>query len=417
MQPRVLYVVHAHPQFSTGGGEIFAHDLFEEVRRQGVYEPLFVGRVPTARPPNSTPFSALKGKSNEILFHGPPEDFNYFLQTQGRKQALSIYFREILSSWSPKVVHFHHTMHLGVELLSLVRRVIPAASIVYTLHEYTAICAAEGQMLRTGDRALCERASPGRCHECFPERSREEFKIRELFLKTHLRLVDRFLAPSEFLRQRYIDWGLGANKVQVLDCGRRLQQPAAPRKVGIHDRRSSFGFFGSLHPNKGVLPLLEAMRILLDEDPDGATLRIHGANLEDQSNQYRAAFETEVAQHSKQITFQGRYRQSELADLMNEIDWVVVPSVWWENSPLVIQEAFMHGRPVICSDIGGMAEKVQDNRTGLHYRFNDPRDLARIMREASEPALWERLRSGIGSVYSIEDCARDHVSVYDELSG
>ena len=53
---------------------------------------------------------------------------------------------------------------------------------------------------------------------------------------------------------------------------------------------------------------------------------------------------------------------------MSEIDWVVVPSRWWENSPLVIQEAFMHGRPVICSGIGGMAEKVdaQRERAALH---------------------------------------------------
>ena len=56
---------------------------------------------------------------------------------------------------------------------------------------------------------------------------------------------------------------------------------------------------------------------------------------------------------------------------MAEIDWVVVPSIWWENSPLVIQEAFLHGRPVICSDIGGMAEKVRHGVDGLHFRVGD----------------------------------------------
>jgi len=57
---------------------------------------------------------------------------------------------------------------------------------------------------------------------------------------------------------------------------------------------------------------------------------------------------------------------------MAAVDWVVVPSIWWENSPLVIQEAFAHGRPVICSDIGGMAEKVAHEKNGLHFRANDP---------------------------------------------
>ena len=66
--------------------------------------------------------------------------------------------------------------------------------------------------------------------------------------------------------------------------------------------------------------------------------------------------------------------------IMADVEWVVVPSIWWENSPLVIQEAFAHGRPVICSDIGGMAEKVADGVSGLHFRVNDPVSLADTIR-------------------------------------
>ena len=64
---------------------------------------------------------------------------------------------------------------------------------------------------------------------------------------------------------------------------------------------------------------------------------------------------------------------------MAETDWVVVPSRWWENSPLVIQEAFMHGRPVICSGIGGMAEHVQDRVSGLHFEVGDDQSLADVI--------------------------------------
>ena len=64
------------------------------------------------------------------------------------------------------------------------------------------------------------------------------------------------------------------------------------------------------------------------------------------------------------VTFHGSYEPEALPSLMQNIAWVIVPSTWWENSPMVIQEAFLYGRPVICSDIGGMAEKVRSGVDG-----------------------------------------------------
>ena len=61
---------------------------------------------------------------------------------------------------------------------------------------------------------------------------------------------------------------------------------------------------------------------------------------------------------------------------MATVDWIVMPSIWWENSPVVIQEASCIGRPPIVSDIGGMAEKVRDGVDGLHFRAGSPEDLA-----------------------------------------
>jgi glycosyltransferase involved in cell wall biosynthesis len=97
---------------------------------------------------------------------------------------------------------------------------------------------------------------------------------------------------------------------------------------------------------------------------------------------------------------------------MSKIDWVVVPSTWWENSPLVIQEAFGHGKPIICSDIGGMAEKVTDGVNGLHFRARDPDDLAQKLEEAATtPGLWDQLRKGIPPVYQMDR----HVAAVTDL--
>jgi glycosyltransferase involved in cell wall biosynthesis len=83
----------------------------------------------------------------------------------------------------------------------------------------------------------------------------------------------------------------------------------------------------------------------------------------------------------------------------------------------VIQESFFHGRPMICSNIGGMAEKITDGVNGLHFRVGSSQDLADRMTEAlTTPKLWENLRAGIQQPISYEECARQHLDLYQELA-
>ena len=112
----------------------------------------------------------------------------------------------------------------------------------------------------------------------------------------------------------------------------------------------------------------------------------------------------------------GRYEAHELPQLMQQTDWVIVPSRWWENSPLVIQEAFAHGRPVICSDIGGMAEKIVDRVNGLHFRAGDPASLAETIRTAvRDEELWERLRAEISPPHRMDEHIHRLEAIYNDL--
>jgi glycosyltransferase involved in cell wall biosynthesis len=86
-----------------------------------------------------------------------------------------------------------------------------------------------------------------------------------------------------------------------------------------------------------------------------------------------------LARTSVRVHFAGPYVRRELYRLMAAIDWVVVPSIWWGNSPLVIEEAPAHRRPVVCSDIGGMAEKVRPGKDGFHFPVGDALTLARLL--------------------------------------
>src|SRR5262249_15147584 len=144
---------------------------------------------------------------------------------------------------------------------------------------------------------------------------------------------------------------------------------APPRPLPPGGRRARLGFFGQVTEFKGLQVLLDAVGRV--PDPvwgEDAALCIFGGNLENQPEAFRNHFDSLVTKAGRRAKFYGPYRSEEMPDLMRQVDYVVVPSIWWENSPLVIQEAFLHGRPLIASDIGGMKEKITDGVDGVHFR-------------------------------------------------
>jgi glycosyltransferase involved in cell wall biosynthesis len=95
---------------------------------------------------------------------------------------------------------------------------------------------------------------------------------------------------------------------------------------------------------------------------------------------------------------------------------VVVPSIWWENSPLVIQEARMNHRPVIASGVGGMAEKVRHEVDGLHFPVGDAHGLADTIRRAIEsPEMWDRFRDELDGAHPMDVHVVRMTEMYERL--
>jgi glycosyltransferase involved in cell wall biosynthesis len=396
---RVLFVAHNHPKLLVGGVEMYAADVYRQLERSEAFEPLLLARA--GRP--YTPYDALHADSplslagadpNQYLLFTDFDDFDYFQGTlRTTKQVLSHAFRDFLRNAQPDVVHFQHTAYLGYDIVRVTRNALPDVPIVYTLHEYMPICHRDGVMVRTRNAELCEEESPRRCHECFPAVTPQAFYMRKRFIQSHLSLVDAFIAPSEYVKERYVQWGLDPDRIVVEPQG-FAPGPPGRAEEGARVVRDRFAYFGQLNPYKGADVLLRAMDVLRPHA--AAHLVIFGANLDKQSPRWQETFRELLATERPNVAFEGGYDRDELGKLMAEIDWVVVPSIWWETGPLVVWEAFRYGRPVICSDIGGMSEKVTDGVTGLHFRRGDAIDLAAVMQRALEtPGLWESLRAGI----------------------
>lgn len=453
MTRTVLSIVHNHPGQRPGGAEGYAVELHRSFAAHPDWNSVLLARggPPLGRSGSfhlSTMVAPVEGATDEYLLFNDTYSYDWFRGTVTDKDWLTQHVRRFLRAIDPDVVHVQHTMHLGYDLLREIRTTLPSTPIVHTLHEFAAICHRDGQMVRTFDDGRCSTASPRACHECFPEHSPRDFFLREQFIKANLSVVDRFISPSEFLRRRYVEWGVDPARIVVEENGRIAPARRAARQE--RSARDRFGFFGQFSAYKGVDVLLEAMALLDPAAPQGVrssvppavsgdaaqlqrvvdrlvgapqdapaerpTLRVHGANLDLQVGSYRDRIARLLEAAGDSVTMVGRYRPEDLPALMEEIDWVVVPSIWWENAPLVIQEAFQHGRPVICSDIGGMAEKVTDGVDGLHFRAGDPSALARVLhRAATEDGLWQRLADAVPPVPQMADHLDRLVAMYDEL--
>ncbi|MEJ6782633.1 glycosyltransferase family 4 protein [Aminobacter sp. Piv2-1] len=385
---RILVAAHNHPALHPGGTEIFAHDLFRAYQRAG-HEVLFLGATNQihrqARP--GTSFQGLGGAEDEILLWSG--HFDRFYMSQVDLYGVVPDLVELLSDFRPDVVHIHHLLLIGAEFPHIVRRTLPDCRIVMTLHDYYPICHHDGLMVRTSGKELCHAASPDRCHACFKDIPLDRFALRERHLKALLRTVDRFVAPSQFLRQRFVEWELAEDSISVIPNGLPPRRtPATGQSHGV--RPTVFGYFGNLNPWKGTTVLLEAARQLIAEGLE-FELRVHGG-APFQSEAFVEEIDRRFGETAPTVQRRGPYRREDVAELVAAVDCTVVPSIWWENAPLVIQEAQAQGRPVIASNIGGMAELVEDGVNGLTVSPGDPRALASAMRRiAEEPELRRQL--------------------------
>jgi glycosyltransferase involved in cell wall biosynthesis len=405
---RVLIASHSHPDVSNGGAEIAAFQLFRGLQAREDCTTWFLGcdRSAAADRPGAVltqPYSEA-----EYLYCTGAFDWFKFANPDPRfRGEIERLFIEL----APDVVHFHHFINFGVEVFQHLKRVLPACRIVLTLHEYLAICHHFGQMVTKQHRNLCYQSGPARCNTCFPDINRSDFFLRQRYVERFMGLVDIFVSPSKFLADRYIAWGIPAAKMVVLE---NLMPPAEPAQAAEIPAEGTLriGFFGQISSLKGIDVIFDAAAALEAEEFTGISFEIFG-DYRGQPPEFQTAFLERLAKAGSNLRFNGPYDRERVNRLMQSVHAVLVPSVWWENSPVVIQEALRNCRPVICSDIGGMAEKVRDGIDGFHFPAGNGMALVSLLRRLTENrAELTALAARMTGKPALEAGIGDYIKVY-----
>jgi glycosyltransferase involved in cell wall biosynthesis len=185
--------------------------------------------------------------------------------------------------------------------------------------------------------------------------------MREIAIKSALGYIDHFVSPSEFLVNQYVKWGIPGNKISAIEnpLPFRGDDSLAVKESARKSGEWRIGFFGQINYYKGVDIIVDAVKSLREKGKK-IKLGIHGNFVSIASDSYVDNLKLEISELSDCITYYGPYPQDDVISLMQEYDFIVMGSRWYENSPVVIQEAIAAGVPMIVPDHGGMKEKVED---------------------------------------------------------
>jgi len=217
--------------------------------------------------------------------------------------------------------------------------------------------------------------------------------------------VDLFISPSRYLRDELARFGLDAGKLVHCDYG--FATEGFRKRDDLPERARRYAFIGSLVPHKGVHVLVDAF----NDMPADASLDVCG------SHDYDPPYTDSLLRRATHpgIRFVGGIRPERIAAYQREIDCQVVPSIWRENSPLTIHEAFLSGVPVVASRMGGSPELLADGG-GLLCEANDARALAAQLRRLyDEPGLARALAASAPAVKPMGEHAIELLAMYEEL--
>lgn len=293
--------------------------------------------------------------------------FNLFYNYQAIKAL-----KKIISNNRPDVVHLHNiSHHFSPAILKVFKQFnIP---VIMTVHDYKLICP---NYKLFNSKGICKKCIGGKYYHCALNKCVKTSYLGSLVMtveaywarwKKYYDLVDIFIAPSYFMRNKLIEGGINPKKIKYLNNFLSINI-AQDNSSEEKNTRKYILSFGRLSEEKGLDCLIEAFNNISNKE---IVLKIAGEG--PASTGLKEL--TKKLGLEKKVDFVGHKPEDELKKIIAESQFVVVPSLWYENAPYTILESYALGKAVLGSEIGGISELIKENETGLTFKIENRNDL------------------------------------------
>jgi len=297
-----------------------------------------------------------------------------------------ILIKKILKDEKPEIVHINNYKGLSTSPFRAVKDLnIP---LIFTAHDYSTICIKSNLLNRRGQ--ICENQNlPCKIYN----------KIQKMIIDNKPDIV---IAPSKFVLEKLESKGLFKDSKKIV-----LPNPIELKHENNKKTYDTIDilFVGSLSKHKGPHILIKAFQRVKREN-----LRLHIAGKGPYSEEMR-----KLAKDDKRIIFHGFLHGKKLMDMYRMANVTVVPSIWYDNSPMVVYESFICSTPVVGSRIGGIPELVRDGYNGFLFEPGNVDELANILNEISEnPKILKKLEKGARKSSEKYDI-KEHINKLEEI--
>lgn len=351
----------------TGGAEVFFRET-ERVLRENGHQTFLVA---TGEPED--------GQPENLELMTPPNYENGGVLGKARNLPAAIYdakkrdhFAQIIRDFKPDIIHiFAINVHLSLSLLDAAEA--EAVPVVATFNDYKHLCP-NYKLFANGE--ICMACKGGKFYHaalkscCKGSRTLSVASMIEAYVHaakglygkiSHFTFSSDFLAETtqEFWPDRDLSWS-------------KLLNPFESAKYKVEDSFDPFAlYFGRIIDEKGVDRIIDAAGNI-----NGYKIKIVGNGPEEKILRERV-----INEALSNVEFLGPKWGPELDKILARAAFVIVPSIWHENFPYVINQSFAYGHPVIGSDRGGITELVKDGERGLIFEPNTQGALADAMRK------------------------------------